>query len=186
MSGASQPPKMAGRPLRCKRHISQKEQNRRRRQKARLAALGLPLQGDHVAAEKQLRLSSVSPQTVVCYQREVDEFAAWCLEQRFPLSHCRTPASRREVDAAMSKYFTHLFLKGFGVGKLRVVLHGYLLLRTELDGNSSRPFPLANRQIRAVSKRRPGSSYDPWPEDAVLTLVSKMITSTACSVAWRC
>ena len=155
--------------------VSQKERKRRRRQKARIAALGLSLDADATIAEKQLRLSSVSPETVVCYQREVDQFSSWCLEQRLPLSNCRTAASRRKVDGALSKYFTQLYLKGFGVGKLRMLLHGYILLRTDLDGNASRPFPLANRQIRAVKKRRPGTSLDPWPEDAVLTLASKML-----------
>ena len=78
----------------------------------------------------------------------------------------------READEALCKYFGHLYLLGFGPGRLRFALYGFLLLRTHCDGNVTRPLPRATKMIKGVVKARPGLSLDPWPEFVILAIAS--------------
>ena len=125
--------------------------NRRRRAASRQKAVAR----DNHDAETFLRLNSVAPGTQVFYRKEVEIFRKWCADskpRRAFVDNCQTPGDMKKMDSSMSSYFAHLFSSGYGAGRPRFVLHGFILRHTDLDGNKSRPFPRANRIIKGSAR----------------------------------
>ena len=105
------------------------------------------------------------------YHKEVADFKSYCQEHQLRLPLAPVSARQlRQVDAAMASYFTFLFTQQYGPGKLRHVMFGFILLHTELDGSLSRPFPRANKLLKAVVKHRKGDPIDPQPEFVIMSL----------------
>ena len=141
--------------------------NRRAAQRHRaLGRLGL-------RADESLRLGSVKAETLKTYRIEVRGFRLWCRRNNVSLPRGCSPAALAVVDRALGKYVAHLYQRGFGPGKARHVMYGYIFLHTETEGRA-RPFPRTVRIIKGFSRKVATTTKSPLPKSVVYALAHKM------------
>ena len=141
--------------------------NRRAAQRHRaLGSLGL-------RADESLRLGSVKARTLKTYRIEVRGFRLWCRRNNVSLPRGSSLAALAVVDRALGQYVAHLYQQGFGPGKARHVMYGYIYLHTDTEGRA-RPFPRTVRIIEGFFRKVVTTTKSPLPKSVVYALAHKM------------
>ena len=124
-----------------------------------------------------LRLSTVKPATLAAYRGAVEEFASWCLTHALPLQ------TLKQVDHALTLYFTSLYLDGEGAAKARYARFGYILLRTSLDGDKAHSLPESRKALQGFATLDPGVTREPLPECVVYDMIVFFLKNVGLDVA---
>lgn len=133
------------------------------RAKARQAARGV------VPARQLLRRGTVKKATLAAYTTAVERFETWARRRRLPLNELR------EADLALTLYFSECYLEGERPAAGRYTRYGYLLLRTNCDGDRNGDMPESRRALQGWTSLDPGLTRDPLPDIVVHWIASWLV-----------